>query len=202
MAIRNRLYPTAGQQPALREHCAHVRRVWNLAVEQQSWWWPGRGSAPSSAERYRQLAQARQAERWLGAGSSSVQQQALRDFDRALTAFFDSANPAGRPGYRCSRGSQGFAIRDTRARRVSRRWGDVWVPKCGWVRFRWTRPLPANLGTARVTCDRAGRWHVSLPAPQPPVARRRTPGETTGIAPTAWLPQLVTFDGHARTEHR
>ena len=180
MAIRNRLYPAPVQQSALREHCSHARRVWNLAVEQQSWWRPGRDSPPAAAERYRQLAQARQAEPWLGAGSSSVQQQALRDFDRALAAFFDKTNPAGRPDYRSRRGTQGFAIRDTRARRVSRRWGEVYVPKCGWVRFRWTRPLPSKLGTARVTCDRAGRWHVSFPAPQPSVARQPT-GKTVGV---------------------
>ena len=91
-----------------------------------------------------QLAAARQAEPWLGGGSSSVQQQALRDFDRAMAAFLNPANPAGRPGYRSRRTAQGFAIRDTRARRLNRRWGEVWVPKCGWVRFRWTRLLPAQ----------------------------------------------------------
>ena len=116
MAIRNRLYPTPRQQPVLRDHCAHARRVWNLAVEQQSWWRPGRGSPPGAAERYRQLTQARQTEPWLGAGSSTIQQQALRDFDKALAAFFNPANPAGRPGYRRFRGTQGFAIRQSRAR--------------------------------------------------------------------------------------
>jgi putative transposase len=180
MAIRNRLCPASGQQPTLREHCAHARRVWNLAVEQQSWWWPGRGSAPSSAERYRQLTQARQTEPWLGAGSSSVQQQALWDFDRALAAFFGKTNRVGRPGYRSSRGIQGFAIPNVRARRISRRWGEVYVPKCGWVRFRWTRPLPDKLGTARVTCDRTGRWHVCFPAHQPSVCRERT-GMMVGV---------------------
>jgi putative transposase len=180
MAVRNRLCPRREQEEALRGHCAHARRVWNLAVEQQSWWRPGRGPAPSPAERYRQLAEVRRAEPWLGAGSSSVQQQALRDFDHALGAYRDPANPACKPGYRSSRGTQGFAVRDTRVRRIGRRWGAVYVPKCGWVRFRWTRPLPGRLGTARVTCDRAGRWHVSFPAPQPPVVREPT-GRMTGV---------------------
>ena len=80
--------------------------VWNLAVEQQSWWRPGRGSAPGNAERMRQLAEARVAEPWLRAGSSSVQQQALRDFDKAMAAFFGKGNPAGRPGFRSKRGPQ------------------------------------------------------------------------------------------------
>ena len=145
--------------------------MWNLAVEQQSWRWPGRGSAPGSAERQRQLTVVRAAEPWLAEGSSSVQQQALRDFDKAIAAFFRADNPAGKPRYRSKRGPQGFVIRDTRVRRVTRRWGEVQVPKCGWVRFRWTRALPARLGMARITVGRAGRWHVSFPAPQPTLVR-------------------------------
>ena len=110
-----------------------------------------------------------------------------------MGAFLDPKNPASRPKPRSKRGTQGVVIRDTRARRVSRHVGEVLVPKCGWVRFRWSRPLPAKLGMARVTLDRAGRWHVSFPAPQPAVDR--TPaGKPVGIdrgATTA----LVTSDG-------
>ena len=161
-------------------HCAHARFVWNLCVEQQSWWRPGRGPAPGPAERQRQLAEARAAEPWLREGSSSVQQQALRDFDKAIAAYFGEANPAGRPRFRSKRGPQGFVIRDTKVRRLSRKWGEVFVPKCGWVRFRWTRPLPGKPGMARVTLDRAGRWHVSFPAPQPTVGRQSS-GTAVGI---------------------
>jgi transposase len=173
--------PDARAAAVMRDlHCAHARFVWNLCAEQQSWWRPGRGSAPGNAERMRQLAEARAAEPWLRDGSSSVQQQALRDFDRAMAAFFDPEKPAGRPGFRSRRGPQGFVIRDTKVRRVSRKWGEVHVPKCGWVRFRWTRPLPGKTGMARVTLDRAGRWHVSFPAPQPAVQRRPS-GSPVGI---------------------
>lgn len=164
----------------LTRHCQDARFVWNLAVEQQSWWWPGRGSPPSSPDRQRQLAEARAAEPWLRGGSSSVQQQALRDFDRAMTAFFNPENPAGKPRFRSKRGIQGFVIRDTKVRRLNRRWGQVHIPKCGWVRFRWTRVLPARLGMARVTVDRTSRWHVSFPAPQPALDRRPT-GAIVGI---------------------
>jgi putative transposase len=181
MAVRDRMYPDARAEAILRDlHCAHARFVWNLAVEQQSWWRPGRGPAPGPAQRQRQLAEARAAEPWLAEGSSSVQQQALRDFDRAMTAFFDPGNPAGRPKFRSRRGPQGFVIRDTKVRRISRRQGEVFVPKCGWVRFRWTRPLPAKPGIARVTVDRAGRWHVSFPAPQPAIERKPS-GTAAGI---------------------
>lgn len=171
MAVRCRLRLDGEQESVLLGHCAHARFVWNLAVEQQSWWRPGRGSAPGRAERQRQLAEARAAEPWLREGSSSVQQQALRDFDKAMAAYFDKDSPAGRPRFRSKRGPQGFVIRDTKVRRLSRKWGEAFVPKCGWVRFRWTRPLPGKPGMARVTLDQAGRWYVSFPAPQPAVER-------------------------------
>jgi transposase len=194
VAVRNRLYPDSAQEAVLRDHAAQARFMWNLAVEQQSWWRPGRGSVPGSAERQRQLAEAREAEPWLAAGSSSVQQQALRDFDRALSAFFDKASPVGRPRYRSARrGVQGFVIRDTKARRLSRHWGAVHVPKLGYVRFRWTRPLPGKLCMARVTLDSDGRWHVSFPAPQPGVARKAT-GSRAGID-RGVRTALVTSDG-------
>jgi transposase len=180
VSIRNRAYPAPEQVAELSGHCDHARFVWNLAVEQQSWWRPGRGDAPGAAARQRQLTQARDAETWLRNGSSSVQQQALRDFDRALAAFFDPQNPAARPSYRSRRGTQGFVIRDTKVRKLSRRWGEVFVPKCGWVRFRWTRPLRGKLGMARVTRDSVDRWHVSFPGAQPPVPRERT-GTAVGL---------------------
>jgi putative transposase len=180
MARRYRLCPDEVQEAALLEHCGHARFVWNLAVEQQSWWRPGRGSAPGSAARMRQLTEARAAEPWLREGSSSVQQQALRDFDRAMAAFLDPANPAGKPSYRSKRGTQGFVVRDVKARRLNRNHGEVFVPKCGWVRFRLSRALPDDPGMARVTCDRAGRWHVSFAAPQPALDREPA-GAVTGI---------------------
>ena len=193
MAVRCRVYPAPAQEPLLLEHCGHARFVWNLAVEQQSWWRPGRGSAPGPAVRQRQLAEARKAEPWLADGSSSVQQQALRDFDRAMAAFFDKDNPAGKPSYRSKHGTQGFVIRDTNVRRLNRRWAQVHVPKCGWVRFRLSRDLPEKLGMARVTLDRADRWHVAFPAPQSALDRRPT-GAVVGID-RGVRTALVTSDG-------
>ena len=193
VAIQNRLYPDAAQEAVMAEHCGHARFVWNLAVEQQSWWRPGRGNAPGGAERQRQLTEARAAEPWLREGSSSVQQQALRDFDKAMAAFFDPENPAGKPRYRSKRRTQGFVIRDTKVRRLNRKWGKVHVPKCGYVRFRWTRALPAAPGMARVTLDCSGRWHVSFRAPQPAVNRQPT-GAVVGVD-RGVRTALVTSDG-------
>jgi putative transposase len=176
MAFRYRLRPDLSQLPGCERHSTDSRFVWNLALEQANCWRPGCGQTPDRAERQRQLAEAR-AGSWLGSGSSSVQQQALRDFDQALRNWW--AGTHGRPGWRKKGVDEGFCIRDVKVRRISRKWAEVHVPKVGWVRFRLTRPLGPH-GMGRVTKDRAGRWHVSFSAPQPPVVRTAT-GAAVGI---------------------
>ena len=84
--------------------------------------------------------------RTTAAGSQTVQQQALRDFAQAMKTFFDPGNPAGRPSWRKAGRHEGFRIvgRGSQwdVRRVSRMSGQVWVPKAGSVRFRWSRAVP------------------------------------------------------------
>ena len=113
---RYRLIPTPAQQAVLRDHCGHTRYVWNLAVEQHSHWHPGRKSAPGYLEQCRQLTQARAENPWLAVGSQTVQQHALRDFTQARAAFFDPANPAGRPSWRTAGRDEGFRITGRRGR--------------------------------------------------------------------------------------
>jgi putative transposase len=192
---RYRLIPTPAQEAVLRDHCAHARYVWNLAVEQHSHWHPGRKSAPGYLEQCRQLTQARAENPWLAAGSQTVQQQALRDFAQAMTAFFDPAHPAGRPTWRKAGRDGGFRITGRReqqwdVRRLSRKTGQVWVPKAGWVRFRWSRAVPPGAKSYRVTRDRAGRWHVAfavIPAPVPAPGNGQAVGIDRGVAVSAAL---------------
>ena len=192
---RYRLLPTPAQEAVLRDHCAHARFTWNLAVEQHAHWRPGRRNAPGYLEQCRQLTQARAAHPWLAAGSQTVQQQALRDFAQAMTAFFDPANPAGRPSWRKAGRDEGFRITGRRgrqwdARRVSRHVGQVRVPKAGWVRFRWSRAVPPGMKSYRVTMDRAGRWHIAfaaIPDPIPAPGNGQAVGIDRGVAVSAAL---------------
>ena len=190
-----RLMPTPAQEGALRGRCAQARYVWNLAVEQHSHWHPGRKRAPSYGEQCQQLTEARAEYPWLAAGSQTVQQQALRDFRQAVVAFFDPQNPAGRPSWRKAGRNDGFRIvgrrgRQRDVRRLSRHVGEIWVPKTGWVRFRWSRPVPPGVKSYRVTLDRAGRWHVALaaiPDPIPAPGNCQVIGIDRGVAVSAAL---------------
>ncbi|MEV4261470.1 transposase [Kribbella sp. NPDC049584] len=169
---RFRLYPAPAQQAALLELCRHARYMWNLALEQWSMWTAGRRPAPGYVEQARQLTEVRGAFEWLRAGSQTVQQQALRDFDQAVKTFY--AGIHRRPTWRKAGVHEGFRVVGGQASRVmklNRRWAQVLVPKVGWVRFRLSRPVPFAK-SYRITCDRVGRWHLafavvpsSIPAP-------------------------------------
>jgi putative transposase len=207
---RYRVYPTPEQEPSLLQHCSHARYVWNLAVEQHAWWHSGRTSAPGYLQQCRQLTAARADNPWLAAGSQTVQQQALRDFAQAMTRFF--AGTHGRPSWRKAGRDEGFRITGKRGaqwevRRVGRHWGQVRVPKVGWVRFRWSRPVPDDVKSFRITRDRAGRWHLAfahIPDPVPAPGNGQVIGIDRGVAVSAALStgKPLTVPGLSQGEQR
>lgn len=212
---RYRLYPDANQEKALLTHCEHARYVWNLALEvfnhgtRETYGCASRkigrdgrsfihqkrrpvAQQPGYMAQARQLTEARDEFEWLRAGSQMVQQQALRDFDTARGQFL--AGTHGYPTRRKKWRNEGFRIVGLRGkqwdvRRVSRKVGQVRIPKVGWVRFRWSRAVP-DAKSYRVTLDRAGRWHVAfaaIPAAIPGPGTGEVVGVDRGVAITAAL---------------
>jgi putative transposase len=110
-----------------------------------------------------------------------------------MKAFFDRGNPARRPSWRKAGRNEGFrivAFKPGNVRRLSRRIGEVWVPKVGWVRFRWSRAVPAGVKSYRMTRDRAGRWHIAftaIPAPIPAPDNGQVAGIDRGVTVSAAL---------------
>ena len=116
-----------------------------------------------------------------------VQQQALRDFGECMDRFFSGIQH--KPGYRKAIRSEGFRVVGRRGdgggytwnvRRISRHVGEVRIPKVGWVRFRWSRKVPDDAKSYRVTLDRSGRWHIAFAA-VPEVIPASGTGEAVGI---------------------
>jgi len=208
------MYPTPQQEQQMLLHCAHARYVWNLAVEQHSHWYKGRKAAPGFAEQCRQLTEARRDNEWLGSGNADVQQQALKDFAQAKHAKFTSG--FGEPTWRKKYRHEGFRVigtdrvpeltddgsarlnaktgkqvmgRSVLVQKLNRRWAQVKVPGCGWVRFRLTRPELPRAKTFRVTL-RNGRWHVAfavIPEPVEVPGRGEVIGIDRGVKITAAL---------------
>ncbi|WP_328993243.1 transposase [Kribbella sp. NBC_01245] len=177
---RYRLVPTPAQETALLGHCGHARYVWNLGLEQRLMWRPGRPPTPGYVAQAAQLTEARAAEPWLAAGSQTVQQQALRDLDQAWRYFWGGTH--ARPTWRSAGRHEGFRIvgpQAQRVERINRKWGRVWVPKAGWIKFRWSRRVP-EAKSYRITRDSAGRWHIAFAAIPDPIPAPGT-GEVVGI---------------------
>jgi putative transposase len=181
VSIRQRLYPSSEALPRLTRHCADARYVWNLGLEQRGYWKPGMPTL-SVYDQKRSLTEARSASPWLAEGSSSVQQQALFDLDRGFKNWWKNPAHFGRPTWRRAGVHEGFYVRDLSVRRLNRRGGEVQIPKAGWVRFRISRSFAEieKATSARVTLDRAGRWHVSFTTP--PRSFERSPtGANVGL---------------------
>jgi transposase len=199
------MYPTPAQQALLLEQCGQARYVWNLALEQWSMWTPDKPATPGFAEQCRQLTEARAAFGWLRAGSQTVQQQALRDFDQAAKNYY--AGTHQKPTWRKAGLHEGFRIVGSQASRVvklNRTWAAVNVPKVGWVRFRLSRAIP-EAKSYRVTRDRAGRWHIAFAAIPPPIPAPGTAevvGVDRGVTVSAALStgELLTCTGLSETE--
>jgi transposase len=197
MSIVQRVYPAEGAQlDVLVMHCDHARFVYNLGLEQRSWWTASRRHFRQKINCVSQAADLTEARRefdWLRAGSTVVQQGALRDLDRAYANFF--ARRAGYPTFKKrSNARQGFVVRDLSVRRLNRRWGEILIPKAGWVRFRisraWTDISAAT--SARIALAN-GRWTVSLttsPAARTVPATTAVVGIDRGVANS-----VATSDG-------
>jgi len=132
MSHKYRLYPDPAQEGVLVKHCADSRTVWNIALEQFN------GSRRVEVNTWdidtrkwdRQLAEARAAVDWLGAGSSSVQQAALRDLRQALKNWWSNPGHFRRPTWRSHRkGHNGFVVRDLAVTRLNRKWGECHHPE-------------------------------------------------------------------------
>ncbi|EFL31766.1 DNA (cytosine-5-)-methyltransferase [Streptomyces viridochromogenes DSM 40736] len=167
-----------------------------------------RTGAPSFAEQCRQLTEARAASEWLRAGNQTVQAQALGDFAKAKAARFTSG--FGEPTWRKKHVHEGFRVigddrvpeyepdgrplinrktgkqvmgRAVTVQKLNRRWAQVKVPGCGWVRFRLSvkgkgARLP-EAKTFRVTF-RNGQWHAAFAVIPDPIDKPGT-GEVIGI---------------------
>ncbi len=185
MAHKYRLYPTGAQAALLRGHIGQCRLIHNLCVEQFDMWREfGRyGNAPSFKERSVQLTQLRRFDEvpWMSThGSAAVHQQALANFNTAVSNFF--AGRADRPTFKKRGRRESFRVRDVmiKVNHAGRCEASVFVPKVGYVDFQMHRKLPEEYGMGTISVDGADHWYISFAAPQPEFERELT-GKEGGL---------------------
>ena len=148
----------------LKEVFDACRFVWNQALGRWDDLWRAEGLSYTYKDANRELTDWRGRFEWLSAQPSVPQQQVLRDLFKSVSAFFDKANPAGRPkfkkknAYKTARWTTlGFSVTGTGGGApgdrlsVATRVGRAEIPVV------WSRLLPSAPTSVRVYQDATGR---------------------------------------------
>ncbi|MFI1916726.1 RNA-guided endonuclease InsQ/TnpB family protein [Nocardia sp. NPDC020380] len=155
-----RLRPGRTAESALLAEWHQCRFLWNEAVHQQK-----SGNKPTFGTLSKFLTAARSRSAWLREGSQVAQQQALRTYALALKQSF-AVKGRGRPAFKPRKTSRpsleytrrGFSIRD----------GRLVLAKGVSIPVVWSRDLPYEPSSVRITQDTLGHWYATF------VVRRTT----------------------------
>ncbi|MGG2458899.1 RNA-guided endonuclease InsQ/TnpB family protein [Streptomyces sp. RGM 3693] len=175
-----RLELTAAQAAQCQEFADICRAVWNTGLEQRRQY-RQRGEWMNYAPQCAELADAKREHKWLRAAPSHVLQQTLKDLDRACQEH-GTFKVRWRSKTRWSAAFRFPDAKQVRVERLGRKWGRVKLPKLGWVRFRWSRPLGGEIRSATVS-RRGDQWSVSFLVDDQAVTPKKhaMPGTAVGI---------------------
>jgi putative transposase len=149
-----RLRPGAMAERALTDEWHRCRFLWNEAVHQQR-----AGNRPTFCRLSKMLTEARSRLGWLRDGSQVAQQQSLRTYALALDHSFKvkgRLKPVAKkrsvalPSLEYT--TRGFSIRD----------GRLVLPKGVSIPIVWSRELPSDPASVRISQDSLGYWHASF----------------------------------------
>ncbi|WP_067890441.1 RNA-guided endonuclease InsQ/TnpB family protein [Nocardia vaccinii] len=149
-----RLRPGRTAEKALLAEWGRCRWLWNEAVHQHK-----SGQKPTFARLAKLLTRARQTQPWLREGSQVAQQQVLRDYARSLDHSF-TVKKRGRPKVKSRKTSlpslaytkRGFSLRE----------GRMALAKGITIPVVWSRELPSEPTSVRISRDNLGHWYASF----------------------------------------
>ena len=167
-----RLYPTTEQSAVLGRWVGAVRFTYNVALEQRrDWYRPGRSF--NFASQCREITTLRAEVDWLRDVPVHALHQGIKDLDRAYQNWWAGRAEAPTPRKRGFNDAMRFPDPATfDFRRLSRRVGEVRLPKLGWVKLHWDRGIRGEVKNITVV-RRAGVWTVAaqyeieVPTPEP-----------------------------------
>ncbi|MHC6214097.1 RNA-guided endonuclease InsQ/TnpB family protein [Rhodococcus ruber] len=149
-----RLRPGTTAEHALMQEWHRCRFLWNEAVHQHK-----AGRRPTFGKLAKQLTDARARSSWLRDGSQVAQQQMLRTYAQALDASC-TVKGRGRPRYKARKKTRPSLEYTRRGFRI--RHGRLVLPKGVSVPVVWSRALPSEPSSVRITRDCLGHWYASF----------------------------------------
>jgi putative transposase len=175
-AYRYQLRSKPALQAQLRRYAGMGRWVWNKALAEQR-------ERHARGEKYAGFAQMckwltawrnEQATCWLAQGPIHPQQQVLKRLHEAYRRFF--AKTAGFPKFKARGLEPGIRFPGAKQFELDAANGRIRLPKLGWVRLRYSRPVAGELCNVSITRE-GPRWFASIQTEGPQVL-------AAGLAPT------------------
>lgn len=158
-ARKYRLELTPEQIALAKTTGAACRSVWNTGLEQRRIY-RAKGAWMNYFPQCRELVEAKREFPWLAEAPSHCLQQTLMDLDKACRQHGTfkvhwRSKARWAPSFRFPEGSK------MPVERLNTNHARVRLPKFGWVRFRWSRPLGGVIRNATVSF-KAGHWYISF----------------------------------------
>jgi putative transposase len=157
-AYKYRLYPNKAQQELLAVQFGHTRFVYNymLGLRKDRYQETGEGLSYQDTTALLTELKRDPEHKWLREADSQVLQQSLKDLDRAYQNFFEGR--ARYPRFRSRRGKQ--AIRYPQRVKADLDAKRSYLPKIGWVKTIFHRPLEGQLKNVTVSRTKSGRYYA------------------------------------------
>ena len=185
-----RLRVSSREARLLRGVFDSCRFVWNQALGRWSDLWSHEGLSLSYGNTAAELTDWRSRFDWLAGQPQCPQQQTLRHLHRAISAFFDKSNPAGKPRFKARKSNyataewtkNGFNVTGSGLGQP----GDRLLVATAAGRLAlsvvWSRPLPTVPSSVTVRRDAAGHWWASFVVRiEVPVVTPNPTGRVTGL---------------------
>lgn len=156
-AFKFRIYPNKTQQAELSRQFGHVRFVYNHYRAAREGFYLDTGTGLNYNDCAMDLADILKVDYpWLKEADSQTMQQALKDLDRAYKNFFegraDYPNFHSKHNKQSIRYPQRFKVNDKR----------VYLPKVGWIKCVFHRPIEGEMKNCTVSKTKSGRYFVSI----------------------------------------
>ena len=163
---RDRFYPTDEQRRKLAVGFGHTRYVYNWGLTLQEEHYQQKGKGLSKNETIKRLPVLKAEKPWLYEADSQAWQQALIDLDEAYQHYFDicagkrskppppkklrrDGKPPGYPRFTSKHNRQSY--RYPQARRIAIAGQGIRLPKVGWVKTVFHRPLQGKAKNVTVS---------------------------------------------------
>jgi putative transposase len=153
-----RLYPNVEQQKKLAVQFGHARFVWNWGLNLRKTTYKETATSISYYDLKRRATALKQSPEtvWLKEADSQVLQAKIEDLGKAYQNFFEKR--AKFPRFKTKHGDQSirypqrFKFSDTR----------IYLPKVGWVKAIFHRPLAGKAKNVTVTKTKSGKYFASV----------------------------------------